>query len=75
MMTSTALVTSHSSVLMCISGFSGASYGADMPVKSIYKFCKCLRLREMDVVVVTYPLLFLHGLLYRALSDHAVQLH
>jgi hypothetical protein len=36
-MTSTAMVTSHSSVLMCISGFSGASYGADMPVKSTYK--------------------------------------
>ena len=30
----TASVTSHSSVLMCSSGFSGASYGAEIPVKS-----------------------------------------
>ena len=32
----TASVTSHSSVLMWISGDSGASYGAEMPVNSVY---------------------------------------
>ena len=32
----TASVTSHSSVLMCTSGLSGASYGAEMPVKSLH---------------------------------------
>ena len=31
----TASVTSHSSVLMWISGDSGASYGAEIPVKSV----------------------------------------
>ena len=30
----TASATSHSSVLMCTSGLSGASYGDEMPVKS-----------------------------------------
>ena len=30
----TASATSHSSVLMCTSGLSGASYGEEMPVKS-----------------------------------------
>ncbi len=30
----TASVTSHSSVLMWTSGLSGASYGAEIPVKS-----------------------------------------
>lgn len=31
----TASLTSHSSVLMCTSGLSGASYGAEIPVKSV----------------------------------------
>lgn len=34
MMISTAWATSHLSVLMCRSGDSGGSYGADIPVKS-----------------------------------------
>ena len=40
-------VTSHSSVLMWISGCSGASYGAEMPVKSAetsHKKNWCIRL-------------------------------
>lgn len=34
MIISTDCCTSHSSVLMCMLGFSGTSYGADIPVKS-----------------------------------------
>lgn len=34
-MRATASFTSHSSVLICTSGLSGASYGADIPVKSV----------------------------------------
>ena len=38
MMVSTAWATSHLSVLMCSSGLSGGSYGADIPVKSTSEF-------------------------------------